>query len=363
MPRLPRRLVVRRNESSSEALFRVMRAVARAGRRAQDQTFYSLREVAGHFHVPMSSVSRVFARLETEGLLGRVRGARTILRGRKVDRHLYVRGVVGIPVSIFRFSAFAGYRSFVTHLRRKLRQRGFMPAAIFYQHQESRGHFLAQSFFEAKSDVVVWLSPRRDSQLTMAALGDAGIRVIGVSDTIGSAIPCRYRIERQEALRDVLRTWRKAGTPATLVVTAERGASPDDEESYRAISDEELLPSRVVTLRESEPPQAFERIFRMKNCGLLLTKSGAAYLAVRLPELFARLTKERRVALVQGPISVTFAAIPATVVDLVAVDWERVAERIVANLIDGTASSVARPVVFKARSHLRMDLARCCQRL
>lgn len=361
--RLPRRLVLRRNETSSDALLRLLRRVARAGRAARDQTFYSLREIANQYRLPLSLVSRVFARLETEGLLGRVRGSRTVLHGRKFDRHLYVRGVVGIPVSIFRFSAFAGYRSFVTSLRRKLRRHGFMPAAIFYEQAENRGNFLAQSLLEARADVVVWFSPRRDSRETIAALHDAGVRVIGVSDSMASAVPCRYWIEREAALRAVLREWRAAGITSSVVVTAERGASPADEESYRLISEEQTLPSEIVTLKEVDPQPVLRRIWRTQKCGILLTRSAAAFLASRQPEIFARLTKKGRVALVEGPVSVSFATIHDGTIDLIAVDWEKVADRIVADLINQTVWSVSERVTFQAKCRLRVALSRCCHQL
>ncbi|MBA3609410.1 MAG: hypothetical protein H0W43_13040 [Chthoniobacterales bacterium] len=363
LPRLPRRLSRRNGETPAEALFRLLRGIARSSRRSQDQTFYSLREIAGHFDLPLSLVSRVFARLETEGLLGRVRGSRTVLHGRKLDRHLYVRGVVGIPVSLFRFSAFAGYREFVTLLRRKLRRRGFMPAAVFFRHEESRGNFLAQSLLEAQADTVVWFSPPREAPETVSFMRDAGVRVVGVAESVSNVIPCRYQIQREEALRKILREWRVADLASTVVVTAERGGSPADEESYRLVSNEELLPSTSITLDKDNAQRASRVIWRSERCGILLTKSGAAFLAVREPEIFARLTKERRVALVEGPISVTFAVIPAARVDLIAVDWEKVAERIVADLIDPAPLPAAGRIVFKAATRLRVALERGSHRL
>ncbi len=363
LPRLPRRLGRKNGETPSEALFRFLRRVARSSRRSQDRTFYSLRELAGHFELPLSSVNRVFARLETEGLLGRVRGSRTVLHGRKLDRHLYVRGVIGIPVSLFRFSAFTGYREFVTLLRRKLRRRGFMPAAVFFRREEIRGDFLAQSLLEARADRVVWFSPPREAPETVAVLRDGGVRVVGVADSVSSVIPCRYQIQREEALRRILREWRAADLISTVVVTAERGASPADEESYRLMTEEELLPSAVVTLERENAQRTLRGVWRSEQCGILLTKSGAAFLAVREPETFARLTKERRVALVEGPISVSFAAVPAARVDLVVVDWEKVTERIVADLIDPAPLSDSGRIVFKAASRLRVALERACHRL
>ena len=162
LPRLPRQLVLGKGETRSDALFRLLRQIARSSRATQDQTFYSLREVAEHFNLPLSLVSRVFGHLETEGLLGCVRGSRTILQGRKLDRHLYVRGVVGIPVSLFRFSAYAGYREFVTHLRRKLRRRGFMPFSI--DARKSEGIFSPD--ISSNPRQIRWFGSRRRAKRT-----------------------------------------------------------------------------------------------------------------------------------------------------------------------------------------------------
>lgn len=108
------------------------------------------------FPLPLSLVYRAFIRLEKEGLLAKIRGSRTVLPGKEFDRHLYIRGVIGIPVSIFRFSAFADYREFVLVLRRKLRRHQFMPAAVFYEQDQNRADFLSERLFDAKADHVLW---------------------------------------------------------------------------------------------------------------------------------------------------------------------------------------------------------------
>ena len=78
VPVLPRRLVLKEGETPADALFGLLREMARSGRMAQDRTFYSLREIATRFQLPLSLVNRVFARLEKEGLIAKIRGSRTI---------------------------------------------------------------------------------------------------------------------------------------------------------------------------------------------------------------------------------------------------------------------------------------------
>ena len=226
VPVLPRRLVLKDGETPAEAFFRLLRETARSGRMAQDQTFYSLREIATRFRVPLSPVNRAFVRLENEGLLAKVRGSRTILPGRKFDRHLYIRGVIGMPVSIFRFSAFADYREFVLAFRRKLRRHQFMPAAVFYERDQNRADFLSERLSDAKADHVLWFSPRRAPREILPILRDAGVRVIGVADSSPTTIPCHYRIDREKALRVIVREWRGAGLTSTVVLAGEREASP-----------------------------------------------------------------------------------------------------------------------------------------
>jgi hypothetical protein len=353
-------LVLKNGETRSDALFRLLRQVARSSRAAQDQTFYLLREVAGHFDLPLSMVSRVLSRLESEGLLGGIRGSRTVLPGRKFDHHLFIRGVVGIPVSIFRFSAFAEYREFVLVLRRKLRRHHFMPAAVFYEQAQDRVDFLSERLFDARADHVLWFSPRRVAAEILPILRDAGMQVNALGDSAENAIPCQYQIDREDALRTMLRAWRAAGVSATVVLSGGRGASAADEERYRSLSAEEFLPSKIVRLEETSAAGAIRRMSRRQGCGVLLTRAAASFLALRQPGSLAALTKERRVGLIEGPVTVWFGTISGGPVDLISLDWERIANEIIADLI---SRSGREGVVFKAATQLQVPLARCCRKL
>ncbi len=363
LPRLPRRLILKKSETRASALFRILQGVAQNNRTAQTQTFYSLREVAENFTLPLSLVSRVFHRLEEEGLLGRIRGSRTVLHGRKYDRHLHVRGVVGLPVSIFRFAAFSDYRIFITQLRRQLRRRGFMPAAVFFERHEVRGTFLAEHLLEPKSDSVIWFGPDRESQESVAALRDAGVRLLGVTDSALASIRCRYEIRRENALRFILREWRAAGLTSTIVVGARRGRSAVDEERCCAASENELLGATTLTIEEGQLKRALSTLSRREKRGIMLTGSAAALCAVREPDAFWKLLQQRRVAFVDGPISLLFAKVPPVPVDLITVDWPSVAGRIVDDLVTQAAWDKSESLVFHAEAHLRVPLSRFCHEL
>ncbi len=89
----------------------------------------------------------------------------------------------------------------------------------------------------------------------------------------------------------------------------------------------------------------------------------ATMLAFRAPEALAKLMSRARVAFTGGPVSIPFAQVPDVAADLVVVDWQLVAERIVSDLINRKAFNSAGTTVFEAKSHLRAPLIQYAQRL
>lgn len=363
MPLLPKRLALKKTEDTAGALLAFLRQIALSNRREQPQTFYSLREVAQNFSLSVSLVNRVFLLLEDEGLVGTIRGSRTVLHGREYDRNLHVRGVVGLPVSIFRFAALTDYRAFITQLRRQLRRRGFMPAAVFFERHEARDGFLTANLLEAKIDTIIWFSPDGGCQDTVAAVRDAGVRVIGVGGGGLPSIPCRYEIHRDIALRVILRQWCASGITSTIVVAEPRGRSAFDEERCRVSSEDELLPAETITIREGELKRSLAALVRRENRGILLAGSAAALCAVREPEAFRDLLQKRRVALVDGPISMLFAKVPAVTLDLITVDWKALAGRIVDDLVTQAAWSKSEALLFQAEAQINVPLQKFCHEI
>src|SRR5437879_2323206 len=107
-------------ESKQARLLEILRAFARSAQTDKAQLFYSLNEVAEKFKVPASLVGKVFAQLEGERLLRRIRGSRTILEGRNARQILSVRAMVVLAVSMSCFLTLHDYRSFFIQVRRAL---------------------------------------------------------------------------------------------------------------------------------------------------------------------------------------------------------------------------------------------------
>ena len=72
---------------------------------------------------------------------------------------------------------------------------------------------------------------------------------------------------------------------------------------------------------------------------------------------FADLLQAHRVALVSGPVSMPFARVPEIQVDLITVDWQLIAERIVDDLISQDAFQLPGPTIFDAQAQLRVPLS------
>jgi Predicted transcriptional regulators len=82
---LPNRRALEKAHHKTDALIDILRDVAVKNQKEQPRAFYSVRDVATHFRVPISTVQRTYRHLEQEGLLTRVRGSKTLLQGLHFD--------------------------------------------------------------------------------------------------------------------------------------------------------------------------------------------------------------------------------------------------------------------------------------
>src|ERR1041385_8699500 len=205
---LPSRRQIRGAPHKTERLMEILRALAIKNQRTQPRAFYSMREVSTHFEVPFSVVSRVYGRLRQEGLLTAVRGSKTLLQGRRFDRHLRVRAFVGLPASLSAFVTVHAYRMFFIRIRRELRMRGFATAMVFFEKDEARTAILAERLKTYEVDTVIWFQPTKEARETALLLGDGGIRLIGIAHEQIPTIPCRYQVRRERAIGTLLREWK-----------------------------------------------------------------------------------------------------------------------------------------------------------
>jgi hypothetical protein len=343
----------------TERLIDILRAIALKNQREQPRAFYSLREVANWFHVPLSTVSRAYEHLEQEGLLTRVRGSKTLLQGLHFDRRLGVRAFVGLPASLSDFITIHAYRMFFIRIRRELRLRGFATAMMFFEAAEAKTAVLSDRLKAYEIDTVLWFQPPREAKETAARLADLGIRLIGIAHEQTPVIPCRYQVGRDSAIKALLAEW-KTGCgidQVTLVQSHEARASALEETLHSAL--DELGIKSTVAVFEGKRSEPFLRsLQKLKTGGIIFASARvASKLCFRAPSTVGDLVSSQRVAFLNGPVSMPFARIPDVRADLVVVDWQLVAERIVNDLITQDAFTRSDPTIFEADAKLRIPLS------
>ena len=349
----------------TERLIEILRGVAVKNQQEQPRAFYSVREIARRFQVPISTVSRAYDQLEEEGLLNRVRGSKTILQGLHFDRQLSVRAFVGLPASLSAFVTLQEYRTFFIKIRRELRLRGFATAMAFFEKEEARRGALSQRLKAYEVDTVLWLQPPKEARETALHLADMGIRLIGVAHDQFPFIPCRYELRREAAIRELLTDW-KARTGLNQVVLAQwkDHHSPGLDETLRTVLEEVEMKAVVLTFH-GQRNEAFLRTLQKPNtAGIMFSSPGlASRFSFRCPSAVTDLLQGNRVAFLNGPVSMPFAKVPDVRVDLVVMEWQLIAERIVNDLITQDAFQRSGPTIFEAEAKLRVSLSEFAQNI
>lgn len=305
-------------------------------------------------------MAAVYRQLTEEGVLGSIRGSRTLLLGRSTGRELKVRGVVGMPVSIFRFQALADYRAAVICLRDQLRRGGFVIQTIFFEEPEEGTETIIARLKKERVDTVLWLLPGAGDRETGPRLRDLGIQFVGINIAPLSGLPARYQVHRQRAIRAILRQWRdESGLTGATVIRTTRDTSLDTErlKNLRALVQGEGLDCEIATVRDGHISTLLQSL--CKNCGkgIILPAPAATMLGSRAPDTIAAVLTMCRVALIDGPMESLFPVVlPSAAVDIVTVNWPAVAAEIVQDLVTGDALDENQARIFEAKEKLRFSL-------
>jgi hypothetical protein len=358
---LPSRRALDKADHKTETLTEILRDVAVKNQQEQPRTFHAVRDVANHFKVPVSTVSKVYRRLEQDGLLSRVRGSKTLLQGLSFDRQLKVRAFVGFPASISRFVTIQDYRTFFIRIRRELRLRGFAAATAFFEPAEAAGDALAERLKAYEVDTVIWFQPGKEARTTALHLADMGIRLLAVANDSFCHIPCRYQVRRDSAIKELLNNWKAQELGRVILVRPkEQGSSVLDESLHRAL-DALDIPWTLMTYNGQRSEAFLRDLQKRKTGGIVFPSSGlASKFCFRAPAAVADLLQSHRVAFLNGPVSMPFAKVPDARVDLVTVDWQGVGEKIVDDLISQEAFQEG-PTIFEAEARLAVPLSAFAQ--
>lgn len=340
----------------TEQLSEILRQTARKHQSEKPQVFYALREVADRFNVSLSMVAAVYRQLETEGLLMRLRGSRTLLKGLGTGRQVSIHGIVGVPMPLSCFLTRQKYRMFFMCTRRELRRRGFVAAGLFYEDSEERADFLQERINHSKVDSVLWYRPDHCARETARLLQDSGVRAIGVADGGLPALPCHFEIARDRAVSEILNDWRNCGLIKKVCVVNAARRSPVDEEKLKGLLENARFQYNLIDPGRAHCDQLLHSLAEEPESATILLGEAASLFAFRAPDRLIALMNRKRVALVDGPVSLPFANIPPVCADLAVADWEAVARVITDEILTGRAFASPSRTVFEAIAYLQAPL-------
>jgi hypothetical protein len=361
LPPLPKGPVLRAKDHKAERLLEILRGIAVANQKEQPQPFYPVRDVARRFQVPVSTVARVYDRLEEEGILSSIRGSRTLLQGLGAARHISVRSYVGMPAAVSYFVALQNYRTFFIRTRRELRARGFAVTTVFFEPRELETAGLEEKFKKYGVDTVLWYLPDVAARDAVARLRDQGVRFICISEGGSAPIRCHYEIHRANAINAILKDWRAKDRIKSVVIVRGLKRSAAAEERLAALLEDQEVACESVKPGNQQLERFLESLGDDRSRGIIFPAWAASLCGFRAPEALIQLMNRSRVAFVDGPVTMPFTKVIEAPVDLVTVNWQLLAERVVDDLTAGDGLESGEPIIFEADPHLRVPLSEFAQ--
>lgn len=209
----------------------------------------------------------------------------------------------------------------------------------------------------------MWYQPKQGAKEITAHLKHAGVGIVGISDSGLAGIRCRYEVQRELAIREILRDWLSQHEIKSVIVIRTTKAAGAMEETLQTLLEEEGLAFEFKTVGYHRLHDFLEVLSRNKRAGVIFPSLAASFFAFRVPDGLTKLMSQARVALTEGPVSLAFVQVPDVHVDLVVVDWQLVAEQIVTDLVSKKAFDSDKVSVFEAQAHLRAPLSHYAESL
>lgn len=334
----------------SALLLQVLRHKAQVTRNKKPKEFYSIREVANHFNVPATTVSRIYTQLKAEGLLTTVWGSKTFIVPTCIDNGLRIRGVVALPASLVSFCTLRHYRNFFSEVRDTLWKFGFATPLLFYEENDAEQPMFAERLLKHKLDIVIWCLPVPKLKQTIARLVDRGIRVITVDDSAEEWRGCGYSVDRQPAIRDALLSWRKDGVRSVNVLQHSRCRLSGTVTLLEKCLRDTPMPYSFANAESLHLEDMLAARAQPAIPGIIFPSSEIAVpFAARDPARFAKLSERSRILLVEGAIDIPGSYTVPGSIDSVEIDSQPIAKRIVSDLIQSARPRKIEAVTFRAK--------------
>lgn len=312
-----------------------LRKAARRLQKKEARAFYTMREIAVEFQLPLRTVALAYKTLEHEGLLNRRRSSHTLLVGKKLAPNKPVRAVVGVPVWLHAMVTAPYSRIFHIELEERLRQHGFVADFIFFRgaDEPSKPDF-AQRLIEHNLDYVLWHTPHPHSGETLRALSDHGVRQVlvqPIESQLGVELPT-YLQDWQGAYRTLAQSWHDAGVRHVVVSEPVYLPSRRARTGFRTTLEKYGLD---VSFSEGNAAELLQQITRFKAGTAALAfidQEGAEAICSEEPAVIERILKRARVGFCRGPIRLPYFNHREASIDMVCFSPVETAGRIVADL-------------------------------
>jgi hypothetical protein len=246
-------------------------------------------------------------------------------------------------------------------VRRVFRRRGLLTAIAFYENRVD-AEDLTERLQQARADIVLWYLPDGTAPSAALRLRDLGTPLLGMSDGGLPRVPCCYEVSRAHAIRAIFNDWAIDGIKGVRIARAESRSSAD-EERLEALLIETPFDWRFVSAHFGSNDEFPSSLSPQKDQAIVFLASAASLCVMRAPEQFKRLLSRGRVALLDGPVSMPLIPRIDAPVDLVVVNWQKVAECIADDILAREAFDCRKPVIFEAEAELKTPFHKFAQKI
>ena len=330
-------------QNASRSLVEILRLTIDAVREDRARHFYSQREVSRFFKVPLKTAHLAFRQLVNEGLLSSMRGSSTMVTGRKLQPRNLPRGVVGLPIWTRGFALLPHWQTFFIHLEEELRKEGFVADLVFFQGHEASDPNLAERLLAHHLDSIIWLYPLSRALPLLERLADGGVQTIALVEPRWLSSPSvhQYEVAWDGALAQALATWHDDGIHEAILVGIPTQLTQVASPLQKALASAGM--SHRFWHREN-----LDELPRVERAGVIFLEELSSFvLSRRNPQAMIRLLNRSRVLMRN---SVPLAEPPRGLcVDLVRVEWEKLARRIARDLASHPHHRISGTLSVKAQ--------------
>ncbi|MCS7049096.1 MAG: hypothetical protein NZ483_07365 [Verrucomicrobiae bacterium] len=337
----------------SQYLYERLRVALEQVQGPQPQPFYSVRTLATACRLHPSTVTDLYARLEADGLLVRVRGAGTVVAPQR-HRGTHAHQVIAVPLWIPGFIHIPDWRLFFLVLQDEFSRHGAVADFIFYRQGEEVEPAFIRRIKAHRPDLVFWHEPHPQSdKQALLRLSDAGLRVLATRDKpLLPSFP-GYWIDRQPALRRGLEEWRAAGIRRVILPMA-----PETRPDQQVMEALRMFPFSVTPMVwRGDNPENFLRTLEVEHGGVIwmdaLFYSGLQQSA---PKAMTELCRRTRVWLARSR-QLPPSTPPDVRVDVLEFDYRATARRVARDIASGAVWSASTPGLIEYKWRGRVSSA------